>query len=227
MKALTLPAVALALPQASILARVMRSALIETLSRASAEGDLNRALAEYAHPHVLVVDEVGYLSYGPDAANVLFHLVSERHLRRRAMVFTTNKSPKAWGRVLHDPDLAEAIVDRILERGRHIRLDGPSIRTKHLEPGELEDTHEPTIISGADRPPYPEPTQRKCSTARASGVHGETVVSSVARTCASASAPDCRVGLPVLHSWPWSSPKWYALTSRIVRRAKHSGRSCA
>jgi DNA replication protein DnaC len=30
---------------------------------------------------VLVVDEVGYLSYGPDAANLLFHLVNERHLR--------------------------------------------------------------------------------------------------------------------------------------------------
>jgi DNA replication protein DnaC len=134
------------------------AALIETLSRASASGELNRALAEYAHPHVLVVDEVGYLSYGPDAANVLFHLVSERHLRRRSMIFTTNKSPKSWGRVLHDPDLADAIVDRILERGRHIRMDGPSVRTNHLDPEELDYPDEPAIISGTHRPPFPEPT---------------------------------------------------------------------
>jgi len=76
---------------------------------------------------------VGYLTYGHDAANVLYHLVNERHLRRRAMIFTTNKPLKDWGHVLHDPDLAEAILDRILERGRLIQLDGPSLRTKHLD----------------------------------------------------------------------------------------------
>ncbi len=45
------------------------------------------------------------------------------------MIFTTNKSLKAWGRVLHDYDLAQAILDRVLERGRLLRLDGPSVRT--------------------------------------------------------------------------------------------------
>ena len=34
--------------------------------------------------------------------------------------------------VLHDEDLAQAIVDRVLERGRLLLLDGPSMRTKHL-----------------------------------------------------------------------------------------------
>jgi DNA replication protein DnaC len=34
------------------------------------------------------------------------------------MIFTTNKPLAAWGKVLHDPDLAEAILDRVLERGR-------------------------------------------------------------------------------------------------------------
>ncbi len=58
------------------------------------------------------------------------------------MVFTTNKHPKRWGDALHDDDLAEAIVDRILERGRLLRLDGPSVRTKHL-PGDepADDDH--------------------------------------------------------------------------------------
>ena len=81
---------------------------------------------------MLVVDEVGYLTYGTDAANMLFHVVNERHRRQRAMIFTTNKSLKAWGRVLHDEDLAQAIIDRVLERGRLLRLDGPSIRTLHV-----------------------------------------------------------------------------------------------
>ena len=112
---------------------VSAAVLIEELSRASAEGRLRDALARYLQPHVLVIDEVGYLSYGPDAANVLFHVVNERHLRRRPILFTTNKSPlTSWGDVLHDHDLAEAIVDRVLEKGRLIVVDGPSYRTRHL-----------------------------------------------------------------------------------------------
>src|SRR5262249_671354 len=74
------------------------------------------ALPTYTHPAVLVVDEVGYLTYGIDAANMLFHVVNERHRRHRPMIFTTNKSLKAWGRVLHDEDLAQAIIDRAMDR---------------------------------------------------------------------------------------------------------------
>ena len=82
--------------------------LIEDLSNAGRHGRLHGALETYTHPHVLVIDEVGYLSYGPEAANVLYHVVNDRHLRKRPMVFTTNKPLNDWGRVLHDPDLAAA-----------------------------------------------------------------------------------------------------------------------
>jgi DNA replication protein DnaC len=140
-------------------------ALIADLSAAGRDGNLREALAEYTHPHVLVIDEVGYLSYGPDAANVLFHVVNERHLRRRPMIFTTNKPLDSWGKVLHDPDLAAAIIDRILERGRILKLDGPSMRTKHLEldtsTPEEASSSEPAIISGKHRPEFPEPTSFK------------------------------------------------------------------
>ena len=136
------------------------SVLIDDLSRAGRDGDLRQALKAYTSPHVLVIDEVGYLTYGNDAANVLFHVVNDRHIKMRPIIFTTNKSPFAdWGDVLHDRDLAEAIVDRTLERGRIILLDGPSARTRHitqdLDGGNIE---EPARISGIDRPYFPEPT---------------------------------------------------------------------
>jgi hypothetical protein len=47
------------------------------------------------------------------------------------IIFTANKSLDASGRVLHDEDLAAAIVDRVLERGRLLKLNGPSMRTRH------------------------------------------------------------------------------------------------
>lgn len=133
------------------------AALVEELARAAAKGRLRESLTGYVQPDVLVVDEVGYLSYGDDAANVLYHLVNARHLKQRAMLVTTNKHPKSWGAVLHDSELAEAIVDRLLERGRLIRLDGPSMRTKHLA-RELDADAEPARISGTTTPEFPEPS---------------------------------------------------------------------
>jgi DNA replication protein DnaC len=136
---------------------VTAAELIDHLSLASRSGRLRDDLPTYLHPHVLVVDEVGYLSYGDDAANVLFHVVNERHLRRRPIIFTTNKSPiTQWGDALHDPDLAEAIVDRTLERGQLLILDGPSYRTRHLPDLTLDTSQKPARISGTDRPEFPE-----------------------------------------------------------------------
>jgi len=57
--------------------------LVEELSNASKKGCLQESLLTYTHPHVLLVDELGYLTYGADAANVLFHVVNDRHLRKR------------------------------------------------------------------------------------------------------------------------------------------------
>ncbi|EQD55202.1 transposition helper protein, partial [mine drainage metagenome] len=126
--------------------------LIDELSWASREGRLREAMEPYTHPGVLVVDEVGYLSHGPDAANVLFQVVNDRWLKKRPMVLTTNKPVEGWGKVLHDPDLAEAILDRVLERGRVLPFRGPSYRTRHLRSEGVP------VISGKAWSEFREPT---------------------------------------------------------------------
>jgi DNA replication protein DnaC len=139
---------------------VTAAELIDDLSGAFRQGRLAMGLTRYANPDVLVVDEVGYLTYGTDAANILFHVVNARHLRRRAMIFTTNKPLDDWGSVLHDEDLAHAIVDRVLERGRILKLDGPSIRTLHLglDGQDASGANLPDRISGKPPAQFPEPT---------------------------------------------------------------------
>jgi DNA replication protein DnaC len=144
---------------------VTAAELIDDLSAAFRDRRLTDALAVYTHPGVLIIDEVGYLTYGTDAANMLFHVVNDRHRKKRAMIFTTNKALNAWGRVLHDDDLAHAIVDRVLERGRLLMLDGPSLRTAHLgldDPMAPAASHilvdQPATISGIHAPEFPEPT---------------------------------------------------------------------
>lgn len=77
------------------------------------------------HPHVLVIDEVGYLQCASDAANVLYGIVDQRCFKRRPIVFTTNEPLERWGEVL-------------LERGQHLRLAGSSFTTRAVDPKTLD-----------------------------------------------------------------------------------------
>ena len=131
--------------------------LIEDLCTAADAGGFQERLKRYISPGILVVDEVGYLTLRANAANVLYHVVNKRYLKRKPILFTTNKPLTEWGRVLHDPDLAEAILDRVLHNGRLIVLDGPSVRNpKH----EFSPDGPPSTarISGISAPEFAEPT---------------------------------------------------------------------
>ena len=93
---------------------------------------------------MLAIDELGYVSYCDSAANLLFHVVNARHVKRRSIVFTTNKALADWGVALHDRDLAAAIIDRVLERGRYVPLEGPSVESRGSAP---------TVAGGSSRLP--------------------------------------------------------------------------
>lgn len=108
---------------------VTATQMITTLTEAEKKGSVSQALPIYLEPDVLVVDEVGYLSYGQGAANVVFQVVNHRYLAgSKPMIFTTNKAPADWAEVLHDPDLSEAILDRVLHKGEIVKLTGQSYR---------------------------------------------------------------------------------------------------
>lgn len=80
-----------------------------------------------------MLDEIGYLAHAADAANVRYRVVNERYLRQLPILVTTNTPLAARGHVLHDGDLAEAIIDRLLKRGAHFEMRGRSYRTRHLK----------------------------------------------------------------------------------------------
>jgi DNA replication protein DnaC len=102
--------------------------LLHTLQSAQRSAEIEEALCEFTKADVLVIDELGYLAYGPDAANHLFQVVDERYLQKKPILVTSNQEPASWGKALHDHDLAEAIVDRLMERGEVLRLRGKSYR---------------------------------------------------------------------------------------------------
>ena len=72
------------------------------------------------------------------AVPVAAKFASGAHAGRSTLV-TTNKPLAALGEVLHDADLAEAILDRLLERGTHYVLRGRSYRNHREEPVQIDE----------------------------------------------------------------------------------------
>lgn len=103
--------------------------LVAQLMRAEAEGRLEERLAHLAKPSLLIVDEVGYLPFERQAANLLFQLVNRRY-ERGSIILTSNQPVGNWGEVFGDTVLATAILDRLLHHSHVITIKGESYRLR-------------------------------------------------------------------------------------------------
>src|SRR5690606_19201434 len=88
---------------------VAAPALLAALVKAHAEGRVEERLAFYAKPKLLIVDELGYLPFEPNAAHLFFQLVSRRY-ERGSLLITSNRSVGEWGTVFGDPEIGRAHV---------------------------------------------------------------------------------------------------------------------
>lgn len=93
---------------------------------------LDRRLKHYARPDVLVLDEVGYLSYDAHAADLLFQVVSLRH-ERKPIVMTTNLAFSQWSQSFPNPTSIAALVDRLTHRAELLAIEGKSFRHREAE----------------------------------------------------------------------------------------------
>jgi DNA replication protein DnaC len=108
---------------------VAAPALVAALAKAHAEGRLEERLAFYAKPKLLIIDELGYLPFEPNAAHLFFQLVSRRY-ERGSLLVTSNRSVGEWGTVFGDPVVATAILDRLLHHSHVITIRGDSYRLR-------------------------------------------------------------------------------------------------
>src|SRR5206468_3244581 len=70
--------------------------LVAQLAKAHSEGRLEDRLTHFGKPKLLIVDELGYLPFEPNAAHLFFQLVSRRY-ERGSMLITSNRSIGEWG----------------------------------------------------------------------------------------------------------------------------------
>jgi DNA replication protein DnaC len=101
---------------------------------AAQDGDnaLRRRLKYYAHPQLLAIDEVGYLSYGNRHADLLFEIVNRRY-EVKPTILTTNRPFGEWGEVFPNASCVVSVIDRLVHHSEIIVLEGESYRMKEAK----------------------------------------------------------------------------------------------
>jgi len=111
---------------------VTASDLLLDLGKQEGGRALERRLHHYATPHLLVLDELGYLSYDNHAADLLFQIVSRRY-ERRSLVVTTNLPFAEWTTIFPNAACATALIDRLTHHAEILLLEGDSYRRREAE----------------------------------------------------------------------------------------------
>ena len=109
--------------------------LLGELAALDSDSALRRRLRHYAAPDLLMIDEVGYLSYSNRHADLLFELVSRRY-QHKSTVVTTNKAFAEWGEVFPNAACVVSLIDRLMHRAEVVRIEGKSYRQKEAEERE-------------------------------------------------------------------------------------------
>ncbi len=109
---------------------------VDRLAEAHHAGRLQDELRRLVRYPVLVIDEVGYIPFEPEAANLFFQLVSSRY-ERASLIVTSNKSFARWGEVFGDDTVAAAMIDRLVHHAEIIALKGDSYRLKDRDLGRV------------------------------------------------------------------------------------------
>ena len=102
---------------------------VDRLADAHHAGRLQDELRRLARYPVLVIDEVGYIPFEPEAANLFFQLVSSRY-EHASLVLTSNLPFSSWAGVFGDQVVAAAMIDRIVHHADVIALKGTSYRLR-------------------------------------------------------------------------------------------------
>lgn len=92
-----------------------------------ADGSVERRLASYTKPDLLVLDDFGLKPLPPSGAVDLYDVLNERY-ERGSIILTSNRAPNEWHELFGDPLLASAGLDRLGDRAVVLTMTGRSYR---------------------------------------------------------------------------------------------------
>jgi DNA replication protein DnaC len=102
--------------------------LVNDLVAAAARNTLHKRLAAWGTPELLLIDELGYLSFDARGADLLYQVFNRRY-QRTSTIVTTNLPFKDWGKLFHNSAAASAIADRLVHKGLLVQITGKSRRS--------------------------------------------------------------------------------------------------
>jgi len=103
--------------------------MLNELAAQDGANALQRRLKHYARPTLLVIDELGYLSYSDRHADLLFEIVSCRY-EEKSILVTTNKPFSEWREVFPNAACVVSLVDRLVHKAEILQFEGESYRLK-------------------------------------------------------------------------------------------------
>lgn len=112
---------------------VTASEMLNDLAAQDGRMALRRRIAWFVRPALLAIDEVGYLSYGTQHADLMFDIVNRRASSERSTLVTTNKPFKEWNEVFPNSAAVVALVDRLVHRSEILDIDAESFRLKEAK----------------------------------------------------------------------------------------------
>lgn len=111
--------------------------LLLDLSKQETARALERRLLHYARPHVLAIDELGFLSFDNHAADLLFQIVNRRY-EKRSIVLTTNVAFSQWNTIFPNATSAVGLIDRLTHHAEIISIEGESYRRREAAEARRE-----------------------------------------------------------------------------------------
>ncbi|MBV8178225.1 MAG: IS21-like element helper ATPase IstB [Mycobacterium sp.] len=116
---------------------------VARLGEAHQQGRLHAELTRLGRIPLLIVDEVGYIPFDGEAANLFFQFISARY-ERASIIVTSNKPFGRWGETFGDATVAAAMIDRLVHHAEVINLKGDSYRLKDRDLGRVTPSDDPT-----------------------------------------------------------------------------------
>ncbi len=103
--------------------------LTNILVEAKSQDRLSRKLEQLARFDVIIIDELGYVPFDKQGADLLFGLIT-RVYERRSLIVTTNLPFARWSEVFLDATAAAAVIDRIVHHATVLKTEGDSYRLR-------------------------------------------------------------------------------------------------
>ena len=103
--------------------------LVNELIEARQERDLRRLIGRHSRYDLLILDELGYIPFSKEGAELLFQVLAERQ-EKGSVIITTNLGFADWTQVFGDPVMTAALLDRLTHRAHIINCLWDSFRLK-------------------------------------------------------------------------------------------------